>query len=100
MSVKQLNKAKPNRTAGQKISFEYFAPSAKSVFLAGTFNNWNETSDPLKKGKEGTWQTSLSLEPGRYEFLYVVDGQWQCDQNGSECVPNPFGSWNCVVNVG
>ncbi|MBI3999625.1 MAG: isoamylase early set domain-containing protein [Candidatus Omnitrophica bacterium] len=99
MQLKQLVKSKSPKTSTQKISFEYHAPSAQTAFLAGTFNNWSQETLPLKKDKDGRWTTTLPLAPGRYEYLYFVDGAWQCDPKSKECVPNPFGSWNCVVNV-
>ena len=99
MELKQLVKSKSDKKQGQKVPFEYFAPSAKAVFIAGTFNNWNSENYPLKKDKNGRWQTTISLAPGRYEYLYFTDGSWQCDPQAKECTPNPFGSWNCVVTV-
>lgn len=85
--------------SSQKIIFEYYAPQAKKVELAGTFNDWNSSKTPLKKDKEGKWKVSLTLPPGRYEYRYFVDGVWQNDQRPVECVPNPFGTWNCVLQI-
>jgi len=39
--------------AAKKVQFEFSAPEAREVFLAGEFNNWNERVNPLKKDKEG-----------------------------------------------
>ena len=83
----------------RKVAFEYFAPDAQKVQVAGTFNNWNPEKFPLKKGKDGKWKGSVSLNQGRYEYRYFVDGLWENDQRPVECVPNAFGSWNCVVTV-
>lgn len=81
------------------VSFEFFAPEAGLVQLAGCFNSWNPEQTPLKKAKNGKWKVTLDLEPGRYEYRFWVDGSWQNDQNPVECVPNPFGTWNCVLEV-
>lgn len=83
----------------KKLEFEYFAPHARMVHLAGTFNDWNVEACPLKKDSEGKWKVTLTLAPGRYEYRYLVDGVWENDQRPVECVPNAFGSWNCVVTV-
>lgn len=72
------------------------APDAEAVFLAGTFNNWNESDIPMEKGDDGRWHAQIELPPGRHEFKYVVDGQWHCESN---CVPNDFGTMNQVVEV-
>jgi 1,4-alpha-glucan branching enzyme len=99
MKVQISAKAPKSRNLGKKVEFEYYAPQASKVKLAGTFNGWNAEDTPLKKDHTGTWKLSLNLPPGRYEYRYLVDGSWQNDQRPSECVPNAFGSWNCVVEV-
>jgi len=87
------------RTEENKITFEYFAPEAKQVVLAGSFNGWSTTETTLKKDRSGRWRVSLDLRPGRYEYRYLVDGKWQNDQNNHNCVRNPFGSQNSVIEV-
>ena len=93
--IKFLKKSKLEKP----IAFEYYAPSAKKVELAGTFNGWKKAGGVLKKERDGKWKGSLNLPPGRYEYRYSVDGAWQNDQRPVECIPNAFGSWNCVVEV-
>ena len=83
----------------KKVQFNLNAPSAKKVAIAGTFNNCNATADALKRAKDGAWQTSLNLKPGKYEYKYVVDGNWTNDPACNSCVPNNYGSCNCVVDV-
>jgi Glycogen recognition site of AMP-activated protein kinase len=39
------------------------------------------------------------LEPGTYEYCFVVDGKWIPDPLAKEMVPNPFGSRNSVITV-
>jgi hypothetical protein len=34
--------------------------------------------------------------PGRYEYRFLRDGNWENDRSCSGCVPNDFGSLNCV----
>lgn len=83
------------------------APDAKKVFLAGTFNDWSESSTPMAKGKDGNWTTSLHLSPGHYEYKFVIDGKWccrpGCDDRAfagcHECVPNSFGTMNRVLEI-
>lgn len=84
---------------GIKYTFEYYAPDAKCVELGSTFNDWNPSSTPLKKNGNGKWKITVTLPSGRYEYRFLVDGQWQNDQNPVECAPNAFGTWNCVFEV-
>ena len=83
----------------QQIEFTFRATKAKKVFIAGTFNNWNTKSMPMKKGKDGTWRIMVKLSPGRYEYKYFVDGTWAQDIPGAELAPNAFGTNNCLIDV-
>jgi 1,4-alpha-glucan branching enzyme len=80
----------------EKTEFNLSAPHAKSVFVAGDFNQWNLSSHPLKPDKKGVWNISLRLDPGRYEYRFFVDGEWQNDPNSAALVENPFGTFNCL----
>jgi 1,4-alpha-glucan branching enzyme len=86
-------------TCEKTIDFKFYAPQAKKVELGGCFNNWKSDKNPLKKDATGNWKTSLKLKAGRYQYRYLVDGVWQNAQEPVECVPNGFGSWNCVLEV-
>ncbi|MDV6031432.1 MAG: glycoside hydrolase family 13 [Phycisphaera sp. RhM] len=89
----------------QATEFECHAPEAEKVFLAGSFNEWNPEVTPMDKTDNGKWTAKLKLEPGRYEFKFVVDGQWCCEANChasaecAQCVPNDFGTMNRVCEV-
>lgn len=86
-------------------SFSCHAEDARSVFLAGSFNEWNPLSTPMSKRNSGDWSTDLELAPGVYEYRFVVDGEWcgepECANHEScpNCVPNPFGSKNQKFQV-
>ncbi len=82
-----------------ETEFTLLAPQAVSVFLAGDFNQWNTSSHPLRRGKDGKWKISLSLNPGQYQYRFWVDGEWQNDPDSLECVANPFGTSNCLKLV-
>jgi len=84
------------RSGIKKVQFEFPAPGAKEVCLAGDFNNWDSRAHPMKRNKNGIWKTILPLEPGRYEYRFFVDGNWENDPSCSCCVTNEFGSQNCV----
>ena len=80
----------------KKVSFEFPAPEAQEVYLVGNFNNWDTNANPIKKDKKGVWKTTHSLKPGRYEYRFLVDGNWENDPSCCDCAPNEFGSENCV----
>ena len=94
-SKKKLEATKKSKDVG----FSLLAPQAQRVFLVGNFNQWNLSSHPLSPSNKGVWRISIPLSPGRYEYRFLVDGNWQNAQEPVECVPNGFGSWNCVLEV-
>ena len=83
----------------QTVKFEYYAPYSGSVAVASTFNNWNQTSHPLRKDSAGKWKLTLDLPLGRHEYRFVVDGQWMNDQRPVDSAPNPFGGYNNVLSL-
>lgn len=85
------------KTTKKRVNFSFYAPEAKSVSLAGDFNNWDVNSTPLKKDAKGMWKKSLSLAPGRYEYKFFVDGDWKEDPKCSSSVSNIFGTQNSVL---
>jgi 1,4-alpha-glucan branching enzyme len=101
----------PQRTAGRRptarkttarkkrVAFTLAAPQAQSVLVTGSFCDWQTQSHPLKKDRQGTWKTTVPLPPGRYEYRFLVDGNWHDDPQCLERVPNPYGSENCVLHV-
>ena len=88
-----------NRLA-KEVFFEFYAPQAKKVGLGGTFNGWDASKCNLSKQFNGKWTVTLKLQSGRYEYRYWVDGNWENDQRSTiKCVPNAFGTWNCVLEI-
>jgi 1,4-alpha-glucan branching enzyme len=86
--------------------FLFHAPEAAAVYLAGTFNEWNPRSTPMAKDAEGDWNIDIPLQTGRYEYKFVVDDHWYCEPEQetawlprTECVSNPFGTFNYVLVV-
>ena len=84
------------KTAKQKVIFSFIAPAAQSVQLAGDFTGWQQKPVALKKSKDGLWTTTVSLPPGRYEYRFLVDGQWCDDPECKIRQRNQVGGENCV----
>lgn len=83
----------------RSINFELRAPNAKKVVLTGNFNSWNESNLSMKRDRDGIWKLGLRLNPGRYEYKFIVDGQWWADPSSSRTLVNSFGSANSVKEV-
>lgn len=83
----------------QPVRFEFTHPTATSVSVAGTFNDWHPTTKAMHPSGNGHWLKETVLAPGSYEYCLVVDGQWMPDPLASETVPNPFGGRNSILKV-
>jgi 1,4-alpha-glucan branching enzyme len=82
-----------------RVNLSLMKPDAKKVCVAGSFNEWKPDRTPLKPAGNGRWIGDLTIDPGKYEYLFVVDGQWLPDPNAKESVQNPFGGRNSVLVV-
>lgn len=93
-----------NRGAGSApqlmpVHFQFTHPTATTVCIAGTFNDWHPSAKAMHNLGDGRWAKESSLTPGTYEYCLVVDGQWMADPLACDYVPNPFGGRNSVLTV-
>jgi hypothetical protein len=68
----------------------------KEVSLVGDFNQWIPTALSLVNGE---FWISIHLAPGRYEYKFLVNGEWQNDSEALEFAGNEFGGTNSVLRV-
>ena len=81
------------------VNFEYEDGSGKEVFLSGSFNNWQMTTRMRERKKPGHYSCRLLLEPGEYQYKFVVDGNWCLDAENPNFIPNDFGTLNSLLIV-
>ena len=97
----------PAKTAPQQnvqlkivnVSFALARPSASQVSLCGEFNDWSPDAGPMTRHEDGHWEAIVALRPGRYEYKFLVDGEWLTDPAVAQTVRNQFGSLNSVIVV-
>lgn len=66
---------------GGTVVFRYYSPSARTVQVAGDWNNWSAgdagTGEVLvglmEKGEKGVWSVPVDLPPGRHRYWFVVN---------------------------
>jgi 1,4-alpha-glucan branching enzyme len=77
------------------------AVGAETAAVCGEFNGWDQEKHPMKRRKNGSFSTTLSLPAGvEYRFRYLVDGEkWENDWEADKYLPNDFGSEDSVVVV-
>ena len=87
-------------SAKKRVKFEVEAGVGKTVSIAGSFNEWDpNVKYLLDKDNNGVYVGYLMLEPGVYEYKFIIDGEWHLDDKNSNFSPNDFGTLNSVVVV-
>jgi len=82
------------------VRFVLYAPGARQVAVAGTFNQWDLSAAPLARaGTSGVWTTTLALPVGQHQYAFIVDGErWVADP-AAPAIDDGFGRRNSMVAV-
>lgn len=84
-----------------RVLFSLFAPDAHEVIVAGDFNDWLPSEQyRLAKESGGQWKLTLPLDSGKYQYKFIVDGQWWEDPSNPRQEVGGFGQKNSILNVG
>jgi len=83
----------------RKVTFSLEAAEAGEVFLMGNFNDWNPKIHPMKADGNGIWNKTVIIPPGKYEYKFLIDGDWIEDPQNDQTCPNCFGTLNSVFNL-
>ncbi|HER24822.1 MAG TPA: hypothetical protein ENO17_07230 [Candidatus Atribacteria bacterium] len=91
----------PICSAEVKFSLRLNDNQPHTVAIAGDFNNWNPQANILEDPeRDGVWTGTLKLEPGRYEYMFVMDGEkWFPDPNALRYVKDGFGNKNAILEI-
>jgi hypothetical protein len=80
----------------------YTGPAFTGVFINGTFNGWNGTSNPMTDANlDGIWDVTLPLPNGTIEYKFTLDG-WNASEQfagGESCTITSGGFTNRVYTV-
>ena len=101
MSNKNRRKPSPPKAdTHRQQTFTIKAPDAHSVLLVGDFTQWQQSPIAMHNGTPDGWHAEVELAPGSHHYRFLVDGQWVDDPDCAVRVPNPYGSHDCVCQVG
>ena len=80
----------------KQIHFYFHDHNAKTVTVAGDFNEWSVNDLSMKKQKDGFWHVALPMpKKGDYTYKYVLDGKiWSTDPLNIYRVDDGYGSFN------
>jgi hypothetical protein len=96
-----LSAAASDSQGRQLVQFVLVAPEAKSVSVVGDFNDWNAKATPLSSASGNMWSVEIPLTPGRYNYIFMVDGTRLVPDPAAPRAPvDAFGQPNSVITVG
>ncbi|MBI5154196.1 hypothetical protein HZA57_03080 [Candidatus Poribacteria bacterium] len=79
----------------QMVPFSYTPPAGKKpnrVFVAGEFNGWNQAKDELLPDAQGIFRGEVPIDPGKWTYKFVVDGNWMADPGNPKQDDSGFGN--------
>ena len=83
----------------QKITFDPKGENIKKVQIKGEMNAWN-TSNTKFSLKNGIWEAEFFAQPGKYQYIFVIDGKETLDPANSDTITNGMGGFNSLMTVG
>ena len=57
--------------------FKFKNKKAKSVLISGSFDDWKKKHSLIYESSKDIWTITLNLKRGKYNYKYIVDGNWQ-----------------------
>ena len=81
------------------VLFRFYSESASNVEVAGDFNGWGRTRHSLRAVGNGWWELRVSLPPGRYQYVYMVDGVATTPPESTTTIDDGFGGRNGSLEV-
>lgn len=91
----------PGSLAEITFSMRADASQVQSIAIVGDFNDWDPHRDLLTDdNNDGIWTVTLKLKPGRYEYMFIIDGEkWVPDPKAYRYVSDGFGNKNAVIEI-
>lgn len=89
--------------SSEKVSYTFtFDPNGKTynkVQMKGEMNAWNPGNTNFEL-IDGIWKAEMLLDPGKYQYLLVVDGKEMLDPGNPLKESNNIGGVNSAVQIG
>lgn len=88
----------------QKCQVTFSLPKtvgATTAAVCGSFNDWDGTSHPMKRAKDGSFKLVVDLAPDQVlVYKYLLDGdRWENDPAADRYEANDHGTENSVVEL-
>jgi glycosidase len=84
-------------SAKKEVRFAYTG-EAENFAIKGDFNAWNPSLTQVTRTAAG-FEIQLMLDPGRYQYLFIVDGVEMKDPSNPDSIGNGSGGWNSFLEI-
>jgi glycosidase len=82
----------------KKIRLELENKDYNDVKIKGEMNSWNPNSTSvILEGNK--WVTEMKLNPGKYQYKYIVDGKEISDPVNQDSISNGIGGFNSLLTI-
>jgi len=82
------------------VRFRVYAPGASTVAVAGEFNNWSPTANPLTRDAEGYYSATVATARTGQKYKYVVNGTlWRKDPWSLQVEGSDEGSNSVIADL-
>lgn len=86
--------------AGQGVRFSVYSAYATSVSVVGQFNGWNGSSNPMTKGADSVWTTTVTNAQPYQEYKFLVNGSvYMKDPLSLRVVDSSSGANSIIENL-
>ena len=82
-----------------KHKFIFKSPERQDVFIMGSFNDWSRNSLKMERVNKELFILEINLEPQKYEYKYIVNGNEILDPLNDNTVSNNIGGWNSMIDL-
>jgi len=82
------------------VRFEFAAPAARAVNVAGDFNGWKPDATQLSRSASGVWVATIPMGVGVHKYQFVVDGNTWVPDPAAGTTDDGFGGRNSLIVVG
>ena len=82
-----------------KHKFVLESASSSSVFVMGSFNDWSRSSLKMAEVNNGLFEIEIQLEPQKYEYKFITNGDEILDPLNDNVVSNNIGGYNSLIDL-
>jgi hypothetical protein len=97
-----LATARPSASAKRHILFRYTPPHSqkpRTIHLVGSFDKWQNRHQMQFESSSGSWQVTLQLGKGQYDYKFVIDGHMWVIASDAPTAPDEHGNLNNMMVV-